>query len=74
MKILHKIKKYSSEKETKQYYELNFCVYAFHKACEILGIHKEMVFRGVDIECKGVVNYHDLSNFIREVLSILILI
>ena len=49
--IKNKIHKYGLEDggAHKEYYELNFCVYAFVRACEVIGVGKEMVFRAVDI-------------------------
>lgn len=62
------IYKYSKEKAT-LYYSLNFAVYALGKACEIVGISREMVYRAVDIQGKCEVNWHDFSSFLKEVLS-----
>lgn len=68
--VKHKIEKYSAQDEAnKDYYELNFCTYALMRACDVVGISEEMVFRAVDTDNKGIVNYLDLANFLREVLS-----
>ena len=49
-------------------------MYALVRACEVIGIRKEMIFRAVDIENKKIVGYLDLANFMREVLSTYVLI
>ena len=66
--IKEKIHKYSTH-EAAEYYALNFGFYAMGRACEIIGVNREMVFRGVDVESKGSVNWHDFVTFLKEVLS-----
>lgn len=68
--VKDKIYKYSRE-EFSNFYALNFCVYALSRACTIIGMTPEMVFRAIDIENKGKIKEQDLATFFREVLSIL---
>lgn len=57
-----------AEQEAYEYYSLNFSVFALVKSCEIIGMTKEMIFRGVDVELKGEVSWFELSNFLKEVM------
>lgn len=67
--IRAKIAKFSSE-EAYEYYCLNFSVFALVKSCEIIGMTKEMIFRGIDHDLKGEIGWFDLSNFLKEVMRL----
>jgi hypothetical protein len=53
---------------------MNFSVFALIKSCEIIGMTKEMIFRGIDNETKGQIGWFDLSNYLKEVMRNLVLI
>jgi hypothetical protein len=38
------------------------------KSCEVVGLTREMIFRGVDVEGKGEVGYFEFSSFLKEVM------
>jgi len=54
--IRGRVKKFTGEEEF-EFYWLNFATLGLIKSCEIVGITKEMIFRGVDTDGKGEVGY-----------------
>lgn len=59
-----KMEKYSTDPAV-MFYQINFATFALIKACQIVSITHEMIFRALDIESKNVVTWFNFTNFLK---------